>query len=406
MFHEALRNERDFFYDPGYHGLDLRAAEKRYEPYLENLSSRADLNYLFAEMFGELSVGHLFVWGGDQPEVKRVQVGLLGADYRIENGRYRFARIYRGDLWNAELRGPMSQPGVNVRAGEYLLAVNGRELRASDNLYHFFEGTVGKAVLLRVGPEPNGVGSWEASVVPVESEAGLRQLAWVEEKRRMVDEMSSGRLAYIYLPDTEMDGYTVFNRYYFAQADKEGLIIDERFNGGGSMPDYIIDHLRRPLMNYWALRNGEGLRMPAAAILGPKAMIINEWAGSGGDHLPWLFREAGLGPLVGKRTWGGLVARWAVNPSLIDGGSVRVPNLAFYSPAGEWEIENHGVSPDIEVEFDPQSWRAGRDPQLEKAVAVVMEALQKNPLSKPKRPAYPNYHPTSGGAGAAGRSSR
>jgi tricorn protease len=401
MYHEAWRLQRDFFYDPGHHGLDLKAAEKQYEPYLENLSSRADLNHLFAEMFGELSVSHLFVRGGDQPEVKRVPVGMLGADYRIEHGRYRFARLYTGDPWNPEMRAPLTQPGVNVVAGEYLLAVNGRELRASDNVYSFFQGMAGKRVRIRVGPDPTGAASREATVVPVESERLLRHFAWIEGNRRKVEAMSGGRVAYVYLPNVWTHGYANFNRYYFAQADRDGLVIDERFNTGGVVPDYILDYLRRPLMNYWALRTGMDWRTPQMAILGPKVMIINEYAGSGGDNLPWLFRRAGIGPLVGERTWGGEVGGTGGVPKLIDGGFVVAPDIAFYSPEGEWEIENHGVSPDIEVEIDPRSWRAGRDPQLEKAVAVVMEALQKNPLPKPKRPAFPNYHPAAGPA--AGR---
>jgi tricorn protease len=391
MYHEVWRIERDFLYDPGAHGLDLKAAEKRYAPYLEGIASREDLNTLFREMLGELTLGHVFVWGGDQPQVKRVRGGLLGADYRVENGRYRFARVYNGENWNPELRAPLTQPGVNVRGGEYLLTVSGRELRATDNLYRYFEGTSGKSVVLRVGPNADGTGSREVTVVPVEDEWSLRHLAWIEENRRKVDQMSGGRVAYVYLPNTARQGYQSFNRYFFAQVDREGAVIDERFNGGGQIADYIIDAMRRPLMNYWATREGEDFPAPVGAIFGPKAMIINEMAGSGGDLMPWYFRKAGLGPLIGKRTWGGLVGIGGY-PQLIDGGFVTAPRVAFWSPKGEWDVENHGVDPDIEVEFDPQAWRAGRDPQLERAVAEVMEELRRNPLPRPKRPAYPNYH--------------
>jgi tricorn protease len=391
MYREAWRIQRDFFYDPNLHGLDLKAAQSKYGPYLERLGSREDLNYLFSEMFGEISVGHLFVGGGARPELKRVKGGLLGADYRIENGRYRFARIYNGENWNPQLKAPLTQPGVNVVAGEYLIAVNGREVRATENLYSFFEETAGKSVLLKVGPDPSGANAREVTVVPVEDESRLRHLAWIEDNRRKVDQLSGGKLAYVYLPNTAQGGYTNFNRYYFAQVDKHGAVLDERFNGGGSVADYIIEALRRPLMSWWTTRDGQDFRTPAAAILGPKAMIVNEYAGSGGDWMPWMFRKAGIGPLVGKRTWGGLVGIYGF-PPLMDGGFLTAPNLAFYNTTGEWEVENHGVPPDIEVELDPALWRAGRDPQLEKAVEVVLAELKKSPPPVRKRPPYPNYH--------------
>jgi tricorn protease len=390
MYHEVWRIERDFFYDPGYHGLDLKAAEAKYKPYLENIGHRADLNYLFREMLGELTVGHLFIAGGDLPEVKKIKVGLLGADYKIENGRYRFARIYNGENWNPQLRAPLTQPGVNVQSGEYLLAVNGRDVVATANVYSFFEETAGKSVALRVGPDPGGANAREVIVTPVESETSLRNLAWIEDNRRKVDQLSSGKLAYVYLPDTAGGGYTNFNRYYFAQINKQGAVIDERFNGGGTAADYIIDYMRRPLMNYWMTREGEDFTTPVGSIYGPKVMIINEYAGSGGDLMPWLFRRASVGPLIGKRTWGGLVGIYDY-PTLIDGGAVTAPRVAFWSPDGTWDVENRGVAPDIEVEFDPEAWRAGRDPQLEKAVETAMEALKKSPLPAHKRPAFPNY---------------
>lgn len=391
MYREAWRIERDFFYDPSLHGVDLAAARKKYEVYLDGMASRADLNYLFNEMLGELSVGHLYVRGGTAPAIKRVSGGLLGADYKIENGRYRFARVYSGENWNTQLSAPLTQPGVNVVTGEYLLAVNGRDLRGTDNLYGFFESTAGKAVVLRVGPDASGAKSREVTVVPVDSEYRLRNLAWIEENRRKVDKISGGRLAYVYLPDTGGGGFTNFNRFYFSQVGKEGAVIDERFNGGGQIADYIIDYMRRPLWNYFSTRWGDAFTTPVGAIFGPKAMIVNEYAGSGGDAMPWLFRKAGIGPLIGKRTWGGLVGIFGF-PPLIDGGGITAPNLAFWSPKGEWDVENHGVAPDIEVEFDPQAWRQGKDPQLEKAVEVVLEALKKNPLPVHKKPVFPNYH--------------
>ncbi len=391
MYRDTWRLQRDFLYDPHYHGYDLAAAEKKYTVFLEGIAHRADLNYLFNEMLGELTLGHTYIGGGDTPEVKRVKGGLLGADYRIENGRYRFARIYSGENWNPQLRAPLTQPGVNVQEGEYLLAVNGKELRANANLYRAFEATAGKAVTLKVGPTPDGKNARELTVVPVEAEVPLRNLAWVEGNRRKVDKLSDGRVAYIYLPDTGFGGYTNFNRYFFAQVDKQAAVLDERFNGGGKAADYIIDYLRRPLLNYWTARHGQLYTTPGGAIFGPKVMIINEFAGSGGDAMPWYFRKAGIGPLVGKRTWGGLVGISGY-PPLLDGGSVTAPSFAFFSPDGTWDVENHGVAPDVEVDLDPYAVRAGRDPQLEKAVEIVLEALAKNPPPQPKRPPYPNYH--------------
>ncbi len=400
MYHEAFRFERDFFYDPGFHGLDLAATEKRYAAYLPGVASRADLNYIFEEAMGELTVGHLFVRGGDGPEVKRIPVGLLGADYRIEHGRYRFSRVYDGENWNPQLHAPLTQPGVNIMEGEYLLAVNGREVRGSDNVYSFFEETANKSVLLRVGPNPDGTSSRDVTVVPVESEMGLRNLSWIEGNRRKVDQLSKGKLAYIYLPDTASQGYTFFNRYFFSQAGKQGAVVDERFNGGGTNTDYILDYLRRTLMNYRTTRDGEDMTTPVSLIQGPKAMIINEYAGSGGDAMPWHFRQAKIGTLVGKRTWGGLVGFFGPFESLMDGGVVTTPSRGFWTPNNDWEVENHGIAPDVEVELDPRAVREGRDPQLEKAVELVLSELEKNPIPTHKKPPYPNYHKNAGGAAA------
>jgi tricorn protease len=392
MYYQVWRDERDFLYDPGLHGLDLEEAKHRYEHYLENLASREDLNYLFQEMLGEITIGHMFVGGGDVPESKRVKGGLLGADYTVENGRYRFARVYNGENWNPKLRAPLTQPGVNVVPGEYLLAVNGRDLTSADNLYSLFEETAGKAVVLKVGVNPDGKGAREVTVVPLEDDLPLRNLAWIEGNRRKVDELTGGRVAYVYLPDTYAGGYGNFNRYYFAQVGKQAVIVDERFNGGGDIADYIIDYLRRPLLSYWTLREGQDITSPIEAIFGPKVMIINEMSGSGGDMLPWMFRQTGLGPLVGKRTWGGLVGHYTNPGDLLDGGFAGTPNLAFYTPQSTWEIENHGVPPDVEVEDDPKLARQGHDAQLEKAVEIVMDLLKKNPPATPQRPPYPNYH--------------
>lgn len=391
MYNEVWRIERDFFYDPGFHGNDLSALSKRYEPYLEHVTCRADLNYLFDEMLGWMSAGHTFIGGGDAMKAKRVKGGLLGADFAIENGRYRFARVYNGENWNPGLEAPLTQPGVNVTNGEYLIAVRGRNLTARENVWQALEGTAGKAVVLRVGPNADGTGARDVTVVPVDDEEGLRHLAWIEDNRRKVDELSGGRVAYVHMPDTAGGGYTSFNRYYFAQVGKQGAVIDDRFNHGGLLADYVIDLMRRPVMSKIAGRDGEDQTSPGAAIFGPKVMIVNEMAGSGGDAMPWYFRKAGIGPLVGTRTWGGLIGIFGY-PPLVDGGGVTAPRVALYGLQGEWEVENRGIAPDYEVEFDAKSWRAGRDPQLEKAVELVLEALKKNPLPTYKRPAYPKMH--------------
>ncbi|MGH9935195.1 MAG: PDZ domain-containing protein, partial [Blastocatellia bacterium] len=247
MYNEAWRNERDFFYDPGLHGVDLAAFKKNYEAYLPSVAHRADLNYLFTEMMNQLSVGHMFIAGGDQPRPNFVPGGLLGCDYKVENGRYRFAKIYNGENWNPNLRAPLTQPGVNVKAGENLLAVNGRNLTANDNIYQFFESTANKQVVIKVGPNADGSNARDVTVVPVGNETGLRNLAWIEGNRRKVAELSGGKLAYVYMPDTAFGGYTSFQRYFFAQTDKEGAVIDERFNGGGLLSDYVVEHLTRRL---------------------------------------------------------------------------------------------------------------------------------------------------------------
>ena len=391
IYNETWRIERDFFYDPHYHGLDLDKAKKKYEPYLDGIASRDELTYLFEECLGELTVGHMFVGGGERPEPKKIRGGLLGADYSLENGRYRIAKVFDGENWNPGLQAPLTQPGVNVKAGDYILAVNGRELRSSDNIFSFFEETAGKQVALKVGANPEGKDSREVTVVPVDSEEGLRHLDWIESNRRRVDQATGGRVAYVYVPNTAGGGYTSFNRYFFSQVGKEAAIIDERFNEGGQLADYIIDYLKRPMMSKVVTREGHDWSSPSEAIYGPKVMIINEMSGSGGDALPWYFRKAGIGPLIGKRTWGGLVGIGGY-PELLDGGHVTAPRAAIYGLNGEWEVENHGVAPDYEVDLDPAAYRQGHDAQLDKAIEVVMQQLKEHPLPQYKRPPYPNYH--------------
>jgi len=334
--------------------------------------------------------------------------GLLGADYEIANGRYRFKKIYTGESWNPQAQAPLAAPGLNVAAGDYLLAVGGQDLKASDDVSRLLENTAGKHTLLRVAADANGKDAREITVIPAASETQLRNIAWIEGNRRKVDELSGGKLAYVYMPDTGQGGLTSFTRYYFAQSDKEGAIIDDRFNAGGQVADYVIEVMNRPLQGFWSPRYGAIYRTPAAAIFGPKVMITNEFAGSGGDMMPWMFHYNKVGTLVGKRTWGGLVGVGAY-PPLMDGGNVTAPSFGFFNPEGHWDVENKGITPDIEVDLDPKMMHDGHDPQLERAVQVAMSQMKDHPVPVPHRPAYPNYNrptPPSGGSATPGNNNR
>jgi tricorn protease len=388
IFDEAWRINRDYFYDPNMHGVDWKAMKKKYAQFLPHLSCRSDLNRVIQWMCSELAVSHHFVRGGDTPRTPgEVPGGLLGADYTIENGRYRFQKVYGGLNWNPELRSPLTEPGVSVTAGEYLLEVDGKDLRPPENLFRYFENTAGKIVEIKVGPDPDGKGARTVPVAPIESEAALRNRDWVEGNLRKVDKATNGRVAYVYVPDTYTTGHTYFKRYFYPQTHKDAIIVDERYNGGGWVPDYYIDILRRPFISNWATRCGADIITPAAAIQGPKVMLIDEIAGSGGDLLPWMFRKLKLGKLIGKRTWGGSVGLSGY-PVLMDGGYVSAPSIGIWAEDG-WVLENVGVPPDIEVEQWPAEVINGHDPQLEKAIEVILEELEKNPPQKMKRPPYP-----------------
>jgi tricorn protease len=388
MLDEAWRINRDYFYDPGFHGADWPAMRKKYQAFLPDVATRNDLFRVIRFMLSELAVGHSYQSSGDSAfEPETIPGGLLGADYEVANGRYRFKRVFGGLNWTPDLRSPLTEPGVDVAPGEYLIAVEGRELRYPDNLYERFERTAGRIVEITVGPNPDGAGSRSVKLVPVESEGPLRNRDWVEGNLRRVTEASGGRVAYVYVPNTAGLGHTYFKRYFFPQSDRPAIIVDERHNGGGQVADYYIDILRRPVVSYWAMRYGADLKTPIAGIHGPKVMLIDETAGSGGDLLPWMFRKFALGPIVGKRTWGGLVGILGF-PVLMDGGSVTAPNLAFWTEAG-FGVENEGVPPDVEVEQTPKDVIAGKDPQLEKAIEIALAELAKNPPLTPKRPAFP-----------------
>lgn len=387
IFRETWRIQREYFYDPEMQGADWQAVYEKYRPFVPHVKHRADLGYLIATVGGELAVGHSYLTGdGDEPGEDPVSVGLLGADFAVENGRYRIRRIYTGENWNPELRAPLSAPGIQVAEGDYLLEVNGRLLAPPTNLYSLFEGTAGRQTLIRVNDTPALEGSRLVTVIPVANEGALRMRAWIEDNRRRVDELSGGRLAYVWLPNTAGPGYTAFNRYYYAQQHKEGAIIDERYNQGGMVADYIVTELDRTLMGYFAQRDGKPSTSPMQGLYGPKVMIINESAGSGGDALPYYFRLRKLGPLVGTRTWGGLVGTLGI-PATIDGGGITAPSLAFYDLQGRWAVENEGVAPDIEVEYTPAEVIKGHDPQLERAVQEALRLLEQNPPLRVPRPA-------------------
>jgi tricorn protease len=390
IFREGWRLQRDFLYVDNFHGAPWDEAWEWYSPWLEHVRHRSDLNYLLDMMGAEIGVGHSYVSGGDLPQNPGVPVGLLGADWEVHDGRYRIARIYRGENWNPGLESPLAGPGIEVREGEYLVGVNGRELTAGTNLFHAFEATAGRQTRIHVNDRPTLEGARVLTVVPLANENQLRMREWLEDNRRKVDELSGGRLAYLHIPNTGQGGYTFFNRYYFAQQDRQGAVLDQRNNGGGSAADYIADVLARELQGYFNSPVGDRKpwTQPMAGIFGPKVMIINEQAGSGGDLLPFLFRQMEIGTLVGTRTWGGLVGTWDT-PAFVDGGRMIAPRGGFINRDGEWDVEGIGVAPDIEVHQTPRDVIEGRDPQLERAVAEALRLLELNPVELKPEPAPP-----------------
>jgi tricorn protease len=357
------------------HGLDWNAVRARYEPLLEYVQRREDLNDLLIEMIGELQVGHNRISGGDVDNERPAGVGLLGADFKVENDQYRIARIYRGDRWNPFLVGPLAAAGVDAAEGDAILAVNGQPLNASINIFSLLGGTVDKQVSLTLSRDGTAKAARTVVVIPIASETGLRQWEWVQHNRDYVDRHGGGRVAYVYLPDTADGGFTYFNRMFFAESDKEALIVDDRRNSGGQAADYVLEVLDRKYLSGWKDRDGLVFNTPAAAIYGPKAMLIDQDAGSGGDYFPYGFRHLGLGKLIGSRTWGGLIGIFA-NPPLIDGGRLTVPFFRMFTPEGEWHVENEGVAPDLDVPLDPIAVNEGRDPQLDAALAEVLEELK------------------------------
>lgn len=390
IFKEGWRYQRDFLYVNNTHGAPWNDVLKWYSPWIDHVQHRSDLLYVVDIVGGEIAVGHSYTRGGDFPEVANIPIGLLGADYEVDKNLYRFKKIFNGESWNPELKAPLREPGINIKEGDYILEVNGKAVTASENLYKYFEGTANRQIKIRVNSKPVAEGSRLVTVVPVENENQLRMMNWVESNRKKVDELSKGQLAYVYLPNTGQPGYTFFNRYYFAQQDKKGAIIDERNNGGGSAADYMVDIMARQLHGYFNSRANDHrpFLTPNAGIFGPKVMLINERAGSGGDLLPYLFNKMKIGPLVGTKTWGGLVGTWDT-PPFVDGGTMIAPRGGFYDVNGEWAVEGVGISPDIAVEQTPADVIKGKDPQLERAVEEALKLMKTQAVEIKPEPAAP-----------------
>lgn len=390
IFNEVWAMQKEFFYVENMHGADWDAVRAKYEKFLPYVNHRSDLGYLLNEMMGELVVGHSYITPGDEPSAPSVSTGVLGADYAIENNRYKIKKIYNRLDWNPSFKAPLAEPGLNIREGMYILAVNGKELTADMDIYSLFDYTVDKQIYLKVNDKPSLSGARDVIVRPIafSDEIGLRRQEWVERNRKKVDALSNGQIAYVYMPNTGREGYTSFNRYYFSQMDKKALLLDERNNGGGSVADYVIDLLSRELIAGWGIRDGKSFTTPGNGIFGPKAMIINENAGSGGDMMPYMFRFKNLGKLVGRTTMGILVGISGY-PPLIDGGGVTAPNFGVFDLKGNYIIENEGVAPDIFVEQTPKDLLQGKDPQLERTVQLLLEEMKTYPYQELKKPADP-----------------
>ncbi len=395
VYHDAWRIMRDWFYDPGMHGVDWKAMHDRYAVLLPYVAHRTDLDYILGELIGELNSGHCYVMPGRFPMVDRINVGLLGCRFEADKGKWKIAKIYGGANWHDNERSPLTEPGLNVKEGSYLLAIDGHELTADESPYIYLENTVGIPVMLKIGDKPDIKSAREISVRPIDSELNLFYMDWVEENRRYVDKLSGGKIGYMHIPNTWYHGYRSFFANFQPLMDKEALIIDERYNGGGHSPYEMVEIMSRRPFSYWASRNNRVNATPFIQNDGPKAMLINGLASSGGDAFPFYFKEAGLGPLIGEKTWGGLIG-YGFSPSFVDGGHFAVPGFAFINKEGEWDVEAYGVDPDIYCWDDPTLIQAGKEPMIEKAVEYLLEEMKKNPKTKIKTPAYPDRSKGSG----------
>ena len=388
MFEDGWRITRDWFYDPAMHGVDWAAMKKRYGALVPFVAHRSDLDFLFGEMLGELEAGHTYVQAGDEPRVERVAGGMLGCAFSVESNRFKIAKIYAGENWDDAWRSPLTEPGIDVKEGDYLLAVDGVDLTAADNPYRLLENRANKQVALLVGSDPSGKGARTVTVRPVASELNLFTLDWVKGRMALADRLSGGKVGYIHLPDTAADGNRMLQKLFYSQAAKPALIVDDRYNGGGFIPDRMIEYFARHTMARWARRGVESMRTPGFAHDGPKVMLTNGYSSSGGDALPYFFKKNGLGKLIGTRTWGGLIGL-SGNPNLVDGGAILVPTFRIYDESGRWVVENEGVTPDIEVIDLPEAVMAGRDPSLEKGVEVLLKELAERGNPEPAVPAPP-----------------
>ena len=390
IFTDAWRLQRDYFYDPDLHGVNWPAMREQYGKLLDQCVTRGDVNYVIGELISELNASHTYRSGGDLETGREVRVGYLGCDFTLTNGAYQISKIVDGGAWDSEVRSPLLRPGItNLKEGDYLLAVNGDPMDTALDPWAAFQGLADETVQLTVNARPTRDGATNILVQTLASESRLRNLAWIEANRRRVEEVSDGQIGYIYVPDTARNGQNELVRQYAGQFKKPGLIVDERFNGGGQIPDRFVELLGRKPENYWGVRHGQDWQSPANAHNGSMAMLINGWSGSGGDCFPYYFKKAGLGPLIGTRTWGGLIGITG-SPELADNGGVTVPAFGIYDLNGNWIIEGEGVSPDIEVVDDPAEFAQGRDPQLERAIAEVLKDLRANPPKEVKRAKYPN----------------
>lgn len=394
IFWDAWRYQRDNFYDPNFLGLDWNAIGQHYSKFLPYASHRSDLTYILGLMIGEFGTSHAYVGGGDPGMgAPLIPVGHLGADYKASEGKLRFERIYKGLSFEEPRRGPLGEPGVNVKVGDYLLAIDGKSVDANTNPHSLMVNKVGKFVTLTVNDKPTVDGSRKVRVKPIGSEEELRYIEWVEGNRRYVSQASNGRIGYMHVPDTSVGGAVEFVKGFYSNSDKEALVVDERFNGGGYIPTFFVERLARRYSTYIRQRHGADIGFPVQSVDGPMAMLINGYAGSGGDHFPWLFRKYKLGPLVGTRTWGGLVGIAGGFP-LVDGGQITSPEFGLYDQeTGKWIAENEGVEPDIEVDARPDLIFKGKDPQLDKAIEYLKKELERRGPRKIKRPDFPRVKP-------------
>lgn len=390
IFREGWRFMRDFLYVNNVHGAPWDEIYEWYAPWIDHVRHRTDLNYVVDILSREVAIGHSYVSGGDLPDLERVPVGLLGCDFRISSGRYQISKIYTGEQWNPDLYAPLALPGLGIQEGDYLISVDGKNLEAGMNPYSLLEQTADREIYLTISKTVDGKTSKEVLVKPIRSESGLRTFHWIEQNRKKVDRLSKGQLAYVYVPNTSTRGFEYFNRYYFAQQDKKGVIIDERNNGGGFAADYMIDIMDRELFGFFNSKteSNRPWTTPMAGIWGPKVMLINERSGSGGDLLPYMFHAKNLGPLIGTRTWGGLVGTWDT-PRFIHGGRMVAPRGGFFDLRGQWAVEGEGIAPDIEVIQEPAAVLKGGDPQLERAVTEALKLLEKEQFTLPAEPEPP-----------------